>query len=79
MITQLQSLCHIDILENVNISVLDVNGECIHQLIRRVIFERLEKLIEHIFLVSEDPSIPIKTLVKEVVTRFGYTMTYRKT
>ncbi|KAF1865922.1 hypothetical protein Lal_00033384 [Lupinus albus] len=29
-------------------------------------------------LVSKDPGIPIKSLVKEVVTRFGYTMTYRK-
>ncbi|KAF1863078.1 hypothetical protein Lal_00041065 [Lupinus albus] len=29
-------------------------------------------------LVSEDPGIPIKALVKEVVTRFGYTVTYRK-
>ncbi|KAF1863066.1 hypothetical protein Lal_00018913 [Lupinus albus] len=29
-------------------------------------------------LVSEDPGILIKGLVKEVVTRFGYTVTYRK-
>ncbi|XP_019420622.1 PREDICTED: uncharacterized protein LOC109330798 [Lupinus angustifolius] len=28
-------------------------------------------------LVSADPSIPVKTLVKEVVSRFGYTVTYR--
>ncbi|KAF1874844.1 hypothetical protein Lal_00007459 [Lupinus albus] len=26
----------------------------------------------------EDPDIPIKPLVKEIVTRFGYTVTYRK-
>ncbi|KAF1880746.1 hypothetical protein Lal_00011805 [Lupinus albus] len=31
-----------------------------------------------IHLVSEDPSIPVKALVKEIVTRFGYTVTYRK-
>ncbi|KAF1883823.1 hypothetical protein Lal_00038315 [Lupinus albus] len=31
-----------------------------------------------IHLVSEDPSIPIKALVKEIVTRFGYTVKYRK-
>ncbi|XP_019428438.1 PREDICTED: uncharacterized protein LOC109336327 [Lupinus angustifolius] len=30
-------------------------------------------------LVSADPSIPIKALVKEVVSRFGYTVTYRTT
>ncbi|KAF1872143.1 hypothetical protein Lal_00033797 [Lupinus albus] len=29
-------------------------------------------------VVSEDPEIPIKALVKEVVTNFGYTMMYRK-
>ncbi|KAF1895008.1 hypothetical protein Lal_00022504 [Lupinus albus] len=29
-------------------------------------------------LVSEDPDIPIKAIVKEVVTRFDYTVTYRK-
>ncbi|XP_019459875.1 PREDICTED: uncharacterized protein LOC109359630 [Lupinus angustifolius] len=29
-------------------------------------------------LVSADPSIPVKALVKEVVSRFGYTVTYRK-
>ncbi|KAF1876678.1 hypothetical protein Lal_00031486 [Lupinus albus] len=29
-------------------------------------------------LVSEDPVIPIKALVKEIVSRFGYTVTYRK-
>ncbi|XP_019427218.1 PREDICTED: uncharacterized protein LOC109335537 [Lupinus angustifolius] len=29
-------------------------------------------------LVSTDPSIPVKALVKEVVSRFGYTVTYRK-
>ncbi|XP_019442324.1 PREDICTED: uncharacterized protein LOC109347050 [Lupinus angustifolius] len=28
--------------------------------------------------ISEDPDIPIKALVKEVVTRFGYTVTYRR-
>ncbi|KAF1897539.1 hypothetical protein Lal_00036981 [Lupinus albus] len=31
-----------------------------------------------IHLVSEDPDIPIKALVKVIVTRFGYTVTYRK-
>ncbi|KAF1897689.1 hypothetical protein Lal_00032446 [Lupinus albus] len=31
-----------------------------------------------IHLVSEDPGIPVKALVKEIVTRFGYTVTYRK-
>ncbi|KAF1858697.1 hypothetical protein Lal_00044730 [Lupinus albus] len=31
-----------------------------------------------IHLISEDPGITIKALVKEVVTRFGYTVTYRK-
>ncbi|KAF1862431.1 hypothetical protein Lal_00026965 [Lupinus albus] len=30
-------------------------------------------------LVSEDPGIPIKAPVKEIVSRFGYTVTYRKT
>ncbi|KAF1899370.1 hypothetical protein Lal_00019498 [Lupinus albus] len=29
-------------------------------------------------LLSEDPGISIKILVKEVVTRFGYTVTYKK-
>ncbi|XP_019423103.1 PREDICTED: uncharacterized protein LOC109360782 [Lupinus angustifolius] len=29
-------------------------------------------------LVSADPSIPVKALVKWVVSRFGYTVTYRK-
>ncbi|CAL0315458.1 unnamed protein product [Lupinus luteus] len=29
-------------------------------------------------LISEDPGIPIKALVKEIVSRFGYTVTYRK-
>ncbi|KAF1864651.1 hypothetical protein Lal_00039287 [Lupinus albus] len=29
-------------------------------------------------LVSEDPRIPIKALVKEIVSRFGYIVTYRK-
>ncbi|KAF1889321.1 hypothetical protein Lal_00024644 [Lupinus albus] len=29
-------------------------------------------------LVYEDPSIPIKSIVKEIVSRFGYTVTYRK-
>ncbi|KAF1858957.1 hypothetical protein Lal_00000778 [Lupinus albus] len=29
-------------------------------------------------LVSEDPGIPIKAIVKEIVSRFGYTVTYRK-
>ncbi|CAL0310918.1 unnamed protein product [Lupinus luteus] len=29
-------------------------------------------------LVSGDPGIPIKALVKEIVSRFGYTVTYRK-
>ncbi|KAF1897504.1 hypothetical protein Lal_00036945 [Lupinus albus] len=31
-----------------------------------------------IHLVSEDPGILVKALVKEIVTRFGYTITYRK-
>ncbi|KAF1868712.1 hypothetical protein Lal_00036150 [Lupinus albus] len=31
-----------------------------------------------IHLVSEDPGIPVKALVKEIITRFGYTVTYRK-
>ncbi|KAF1899190.1 hypothetical protein Lal_00019312 [Lupinus albus] len=31
-----------------------------------------------IHLVSEDPDIPVKALVKEIVTRFGYTVTYSK-
>ncbi|KAF1874930.1 hypothetical protein Lal_00007546 [Lupinus albus] len=31
-----------------------------------------------IHLVSEDPGIPVKALVKEIVTRFGYTVMYRK-
>ncbi|KAF1892760.1 hypothetical protein Lal_00042654 [Lupinus albus] len=29
-------------------------------------------------LVSEDPDIPIKAIVKEIVSRSGYTITYRK-
>ncbi|KAF1874127.1 hypothetical protein Lal_00041572 [Lupinus albus] len=29
-------------------------------------------------LVSENPGIPIKALLKEIVSRFGYTVTYRK-
>ncbi|KAF1885812.1 hypothetical protein Lal_00042681 [Lupinus albus] len=28
--------------------------------------------------ISEDPGIPVKALVKTIVTRFGYTITYRK-
>ncbi|KAF1894825.1 hypothetical protein Lal_00028269 [Lupinus albus] len=32
----------------------------------------------NITYASEDPGIPIKALVKDVVTRFGYTVTYRK-
>ncbi|KAF1888931.1 hypothetical protein Lal_00036644 [Lupinus albus] len=77
-----------------NILVLAVNEEFKHQLPRSTIFGRFEKLMEHtlvshevelsfiakciIQLVSNDLSIPIKALVKEVVTRFGYKMMYRK-
>ncbi|KAF1897740.1 hypothetical protein Lal_00032498 [Lupinus albus] len=35
--------------------------------------------LANITYVSEDPGIPVKALVKEIVTRFGYTVTYRKT
>ncbi|KAF1878576.1 hypothetical protein Lal_00047245 [Lupinus albus] len=59
-----------------------INGT--HTCLSTVVFQDHTKLNSTfisnciINLVSEDPGIPIKAIVKEIVSRFGYTVTYRK-
>ncbi|KAF1860133.1 hypothetical protein Lal_00033729 [Lupinus albus] len=49
-----------------------------HTCVSTCISQEHTKLSSSFIAISEDPVIPIKALVKEVVTRFGYTVTYRK-